>query len=1084
MNRAKRFYLLPFLLIISIIVALQFRPIRAAERGGLLFIDQDSQPISGTLRILCLTDSVPTTVLSDNLRTTSNGALTSGLPMNCPRIAALHLRHTQPAAQPEHGPAYWIYTTSWQAGETTGQVPNSAIVIDDANALTLFNVAASIGWEPAIDSDVLTVSDVQMALEGASAEIYDWTEGHAAFGPIFIGTNGEDWRLADLRFLPNNDQRPGAYVGGIVADNLEYPLPNAPAGSTTTYVPGTTFYGREWRGNIAGANGVKTIAHEWMHYAFFLYDEYVQNAGPKKYCVCDDLPAVGATGVGGICDGQAADLVGSAMAFHYVASELWHEETHDESVASCYASQQYRVHDDSDWETLNKWDTIQDLGLPFEPFPYPSALVSGPEPGLTGLLFGRTPPHSSRTAPTPPSSSRAAASEPAFTLHTPDRTNTFTTTVPSQIYILKGDKDSPERIQYQGRVGNLPDGTKLGDLSLLGVDSNDFLRAYADEYEPASGGRSLVYPANSAESGLISGGGPINAEDIEWNYKLETDIALLNSRPQTMTVYLASESHALTNAKAQLCSQDLSIGCLPQIDMSFDSGASLWRVDLVATELGLEQLPAFSIIRVVSSDAPYPNEIIRWVQLAGSVGPAYIDGLAPLADDRVMVLSDDENADAPDCNFVSFMPASNVEAMSAGNSFTGILGQPLDITMRMSDGQECVTPPPCVNQVFDNDVTLVLFFDPEELTRLNIDASMLQVGHFNTDQPSWDPIDAVDVNVELGYVSVRTNRDGIFVVTYNRPKPTGTTFLHTATAANTSGFSTTINHPSLNGVSSARPIITHNWNPTSRGGTYNDHNVGVVYDNTTQRWQIFNQDMAAMPLDVAFNVLVPADSQTAYVHQHNTTQNMGYDETYLDYPNLNFFSGAKLFFTQNRTPNNVYNDRVTGAAYDNAQNKWVIQNSLEIEFDPVPNLAAYNVLIPTFDQDSFIHTAGFANTELNITQIDHPRLNENPEALVFITPRWPFSNSPTGNWHPTGVFYNVTTEKWGIFNEDGSSMPIGAQFNVLVPTEPARVPTAVGMTAPSITPPRISVLHLTLILVASIVLSTLIALSGKRRRPF
>ena len=39
-------------------------------------------------------------------------------------------------------------------------------------------------------------------------------------------------------------------------------------------------------------------------------------------------------------------------------------------------------------------------------------------------------------------------------------------------------------------------------------------------------------------------------------------------------------------------------------------------------------------------------------------------------------------------------------------------------------------------------------------------------------------------------------------------------------------------------------------------GTYNDHAIGVWYDDDRQRWAIFNQDLAAMPDGSAFNVVV------------------------------------------------------------------------------------------------------------------------------------------------------------------------------------------------------------------------------------
>jgi hypothetical protein len=43
--------------------------------------------------------------------------------------------------------------------------------------------------------------------------------------------------------------------------------------------------------------------------------------------------------------------------------------------------------------------------------------------------------------------------------------------------------------------------------------------------------------------------------------------------------------------------------------------------------------------------------------------------------------------------------------------------------------------------------------------------------------------------------------------------------------------------------------VTHRWT-----GTYPNHATGVYYTGT--QWAIFNEDLAAMPLGVPFNVLV------------------------------------------------------------------------------------------------------------------------------------------------------------------------------------------------------------------------------------
>jgi hypothetical protein len=74
----------------------------------------------------------------------------------------------------------------------------------------------------------------------------------------------------------------------------------------------------------------------------------------------------------------------------------------------------------------------------------------------------------------------------------------------------------------------------------------------------------------------------------------------------------------------------------------------------------------------------------------------------------------------------------------------------------------------------------------------------------------------------------------------------------------------------------------------------------------------------------------------------------------------------------------------------------------------------------------FIQLTSAANTAGNVTIIDNPLTNGDPDAIVLVTHRW------TGTYlnHPTGVYYTGT--QWAIFNEDLAAMPLDIPFNVLV----------------------------------------------------
>ena len=79
-------------------------------------------------------------------------------------------------------------------------------------------------------------------------------------------------------------------------------------------------------------------------------------------------------------------------------------------------------------------------------------------------------------------------------------------------------------------------------------------------------------------------------------------------------------------------------------------------------------------------------------------------------------------------------------------------------------------------------------------------------------------------------------------------------FLHRSTEENTSGDSTYLDDPLVNGRPGAEVSVTQNWNPGGGGGVYNDHPVGTRYDAGRGRWAVYNTDGAPVKQGAAFNV--------------------------------------------------------------------------------------------------------------------------------------------------------------------------------------------------------------------------------------
>jgi hypothetical protein len=272
---------------------------------------------------------------------------------------------------------------------------------------------------------------------------------------------------------------------------------------------------------------------------------------------------------------------------------------------------------------------------------------------------------------------------------------------------------------------------------------------------------------------------------------------------------------------------------------------------------------------------------------------------------------------------------------------------------------------------------------------------------------------------------------GTFFNVFVIPETYAGGFVHQATAANISGNYTVIDHPLINGNPNAIVFVTQNWNPGNVGGTYNNHNIGIWYSSSQQKWAIFNQDLAAMPVNAAFNVLVLVPQSDVFVHKATSANSTGH-VTDVDHPLSNNDPNAIVFVTPNWNPGGVggtYNNHNIGVYYSSPLNKWSIFNQ---DIATMPNDAAFNVLIPHPDASVFVHKATAANTSGHITTIDYPLTNNKPNAILLVTPNWnPGGVGGTYNNHPIGVYY--TGGKWTIFNQDFAAMPPNAAFNVIVP---------------------------------------------------
>jgi hypothetical protein len=128
--------------------------------------------------------------------------------------------------------------------------------------------------------------------------------------------------------------------------------------------------------------------------------------------------------------------------------------------------------------------------------------------------------------------------------------------------------------------------------------------------------------------------------------------------------------------------------------------------------------------------------------------------------------------------------------------------------------------------------------------------------------------------------------------------PQDVSFVHIATAGNSTGSWTTLDDSSLNYNPYAVIVVTQNWTPPGQqGGVFNDRQVGVWYDGS--HWAIFNEDSAPIPPGAAFNVFV-VSATAPWAFSQRATSSSYVDEINNGY--TNYQPSLLLFVTPNFDP--------------------------------------------------------------------------------------------------------------------------------------------------------------------------------------
>ena len=88
----------------------------------------------------------------------------------------------------------------------------------------------------------------------------------------------------------------------------------------------------------------------------------------------------------------------------------------------------------------------------------------------------------------------------------------------------------------------------------------------------------------------------------------------------------------------------------------------------------------------------------------------------------------------------------------------------------------------------------------------------------------------------------------------------------------------------------------------------------------------------------------------------------------------------------------------------------------------------------TSDTASFVHRASDANSRGDYTYIGDPSVDEDPNAVLLVSPDSAAGSSGTGSYdHHIGVWYESRARRWAIFNQERTPVTAGATFRVEVP---------------------------------------------------
>ncbi len=160
---------------------------------------------------------------------------------------------------------------------------------------------------------------------------------------------------------------------------------------------------------------------------------------------------------------------------------------------------------------------------------------------------------------------------------------------------------------------------------------------------------------------------------------------------------------------------------------------------------------------------------------------------------------------------------------------------------------------------------------------------------------------------------------------------------------------------------------------------------------------------------------------------HTVTAPVAYS-SFIDDPAVNDRPDMVLIASP-RAPSTA-NPRNIGVWYDAGRKRWAVYNESKA---PMPAGASFSVRALPPGASAFVHRASSASLSGHVTYLGHPLLDGRAEASLQVTHVYNPPGAPgVHDDHPIGVWYNTSSRRWAIYNEDLVAMPANVSFNVKV----------------------------------------------------